>query len=139
MKNLPAFIRCSCVRYFGLLIATLLMGATFVNAQTPQPANPIGSNQLLIPQFSAVASSLVNGVTYGISISESPRGGANSQYIKFWTKSGISVSDLLASNPNRVAWSSGWEQRIRSGSYDSPVTTIIPSSPATLAQLIIGT
>jgi hypothetical protein len=101
-------------------------------AQTPTPESPLGTISSATPRFSALSYTLVSGVTYGISVSESPRGGANSQYIKFWTKSGISVSDLLASNPNRVAWSSGWEQRIRSGSYDSPVTTIIPSSPATL-------
>jgi len=104
----------------------------FSIAQTAVPTNPIGSNQPSVPQFSAVASSLVSGVTYNIAISESPRGGANNQYIDWWVKGNVSVNDLLPTNTNRLIWSSGWTHNIRSAGHDGAVTSSTVGSPTSL-------
>lgn len=115
-------------------VAWLFLFCCSVNAfaQTAQISNPIGSNQSTIPQFSAVASSLVAGVTYNVAISESPRGGVGNQYIDWWVKQGVTVNDLLPTNANRLTWSSGWTRNIRSGGYDGAVTSSTLGSPASL-------
>lgn len=115
---------------FGCLCLVIISLNAF--AQTASPANPLGTNQSTVPQFSAVASSLVNGVTYNVAVSESPRGGTNSQYQDFWVKAGLSANDLMPSNASRLTWSSGWTRNIRSGGYDGAVTSSTLGSPASL-------
>lgn len=102
-------------------------------AQTAQPQNPVGINQSTTPQFSALSASLSSSIQYTIAVSEIPRGGTAAQYSNFWVKGSLSSTDLLESNPNRLKWSSGWEQRIRSGGNDAPVTQIIQGSPVSLS------
>ena len=118
------------LNYFLFIWALLFSCSSY--SQTPQPQNPQGANQPTVPLFSAVSASLSSSITYGIAISESPRGGSSNQYANFWTKAGVSAADLLESNLNRLRWSSSWEHRIRSGGYDAPVTQIIQGSPLSL-------
>ena|GEM_PF-6917414 len=124
----------SLIRCFHKFFICVVMLCCFDSAfaQTPQPQNPQSTIQGAIPKFSAIGSSLQTGVTYTIAISQSPRGGSNSQYLNFWTKTGVTVSDLTETNPSRVSWSTNWEQKSRNGNYDGAAVTVSTTSPSAL-------
>lgn len=92
----------------------------------------IAGTATTIPSFAAVTSSLLSNASYTVVISEAPRAGLNSQYVDFWSVSGLTSNDLLATNTNRLSWSTSWVKRTRYGNPDGPATITSTSSPAAL-------
>ncbi|WP_039912691.1 polymorphic toxin type 10 domain-containing protein [Cellvibrio mixtus] len=118
-----------------LILIALFFFSAFSLAQTAQPRYPINNDKVSSnPKFTAIASSLIPGVTYNIIVSEQPRGGGAGidQYIDFWIKEGLPAESILDTNLNRIGWDSTWVRKTRNGNYVGAATVVPNATPASL-------